>query len=123
MVRQQRVAGTIELKVNGDLLRAVGSFSYGLGKDKKEASIGSTGVDGFKGTPQVAFIEGEIRHTPRTNVDALTDLEDVTVTLMLANKQIVVLRNAWFAGEGTGSTDEGTFAVRFEGASGEMQRS
>lgn len=122
MVKQSRVAGVIELKVNGDLLRAVGDFTFNLGKPKREAAIGSTGVDGFKEMPQVAFIEGSIRHTERTNVAAITDVADATITLTLANKQVVVLRNAWFAGEGAGHTEEGTFDVRFEGVSGELQR-
>jgi hypothetical protein len=30
-----------------------------------------------------------------------------------------VLRNAWFAGEGTGNSEEANFPVRFEGLSGE----
>lgn len=122
MVKQSRVAGTIELKVNGDLLRAVGDFTFNLGKPKREGVIGATGIDGFKEMPQLAFIEGTIRHTDRTNVAAICDVTDATVTLTLANKQVFVLRNAWFAGDSTGHTEEGTFDVRFEGVSGEMQR-
>jgi len=39
------------------------------------------------------------------------------VTLQVANGKTIVLRNAWFAGEGTVQTEEGNIAVRFEGLS------
>lgn len=122
MVKQSRVAGIIEVKVNGELLRAAGAFTWNLGEPKREAVVGSTGVDGFKETPQVAFIEGEIRYTAQTNVKAITQIVDATVTLRLANGHTIVQRNSWYAGEGTGSTEEGTFGVRFEGLSAETMR-
>lgn len=122
MPRQKRVAGTIEVKVNGDLLRAVGDFSWNLGKPKREMKVGSTGADGYAEMPQVAFIEGVIRHTANTNIAALCDLVDATITLTLANTQVYVLRDAIYAGEGTGHTEEGTFDVRFEGISADLQR-
>lgn len=123
MPRQKRVAGVIEVKVNGDLLRAVGDFSWNLGKPKRETKMGSTGADGYSETPQVAFIEGKIRDTANTNITALCDLVDATVTLTKANGHVHVLRDAFFAGDGTGNTEEGTFDVRFEGISADIQRS
>jgi len=39
---------------------------------------------------------------------------NVTVTLKLANDKVIILRNAWFAGEGTVTTEEGEIAVRWE---------
>jgi hypothetical protein len=48
-------------------------------------------------------------------VDALVSMKDATVTLTLANDKVIVLRGAFFAGEGTGNTDEGNIGVRFEG--------
>lgn len=120
MVDQKRVAGVIEVRVNGDLLRAAGDFSYNPGQPKRDAMIGATGVDGYSEKPQVPFIEGDIRHTGRTNIMALCNITDATITLSLANGHGMVLRNGWYAGEGTGNTGEGTFGARFEGLSAEM---
>lgn len=46
-------------------------------------------------------------------------MDNATVTLELANGKMIVLRNAWFASEGTVQTEEGTIALRFEGISAE----
>jgi len=115
----QRVAGLIEVKVNGEIQAAKGSWSYNLGRPKREAVIGSDGVHGYKETPQVAFIEGAI--TDRGNLDlaAIASGRDSTVTLTLGNGKIVSLSEAWFAGDGTGTSEEGEIAVRWEGSNAE----
>ena len=114
MATKNRRAGRIFFKVNGAPYDAKGSYSYNLGQDKNEAIIGSDGVHGFKSTPQVAFIEGVITDSRDVDLAALAQLEDETVTLELANGKTVVLPEAWYAGEGTGSTEEGEIPVRFE---------
>lgn len=116
----KRVGGIIFLKVDGDLQRAKGAFSYNLGKPKREAVIGGDGIaHGYKETGQVAFIEGEITDDRKLNLAALLELEDVTVTLELANGKVISLRDAWYAGEGTGQSEEGNIGVRFEAPTGE----
>lgn len=115
----ERKGGIIFVKVNGEIQDAKGNFTYNLGKPKREAIVGSDAVHGFKETPQVSFIEGEITDRSTLDLEALVTTEDATVTLELANGKVISLRNAWYAGEGTGNTDEGNIAVRFEGKSGE----
>lgn len=114
-----RVGGIIELKVNGSIFSAKGNFTYNIGRNRKEAIIGADRTHGYKETPQVAFIEGEI--TDRANLDLaeFVSATDATVYLRLANGKVIVLRQAWFAAEGTGNTEEGNIGVRFEGMSGE----
>jgi hypothetical protein len=109
----------IQVQVDGGVLDAKGSWSYNLGRAMRETIIGADGVHGFKETPQAAFIEGEI--TDRTTLDLadLVTIEGATVTLSLANGKVIALRDAWFAGEGTGNSEEGNIAVRFEGAGAE----
>ena len=44
----------------------------------------------------------------------LTSIDNATVTLQLASGKTVVLSDAWYAGEGTGNTEEANIGVRFE---------
>src|SRR5574340_429631 len=118
----QRRGGVISLQVNGELYEAKGDFTYNLGRPMREAIIGADAVHGFKETPQVAFVEGEITDRGTLDLDKLVTLEDATVTLQLANGKVIVLRDAWFAGEGTGNTGEGNIGVRFEGKDAEEVR-
>lgn len=115
----QRVAGLIQLQTNGEVLRAKGAFTYNLGKPKREPVIGSDGVHGFKEVPQVAFIEGAITDAGDINLATLATLRDATVNLTLGNGKMIVLNAAWYAGDGTGNTEEGEIGVRWEGSNAE----
>lgn len=114
-----RVGGIIELKVNGSTYSAKGNFTYNIGRNRKEAVIGADRTHGFKETPQVAFIEGEITDRRTLDLDTLLTLDNATVMLRLANGKLIVLRQAWYAAEGTGNTEEGNIAFRVEGMDGE----
>lgn len=118
----QRRGGLIQFQVNGELYDAKGEFTYNLGRPKREPIIGADGVHGYKETPQVAFIEGAVTDRGALDLAKLTGIALATVTLELANGKVVVLRDAWYAGDGTGSTDEGNIDVRFEGVQGEEIR-
>lgn len=115
----QRRGGLISFQVNGEVFDAKGAFAYNLGRPKKEALLGSDGVHGYIEKPQVSFVEGEITDRGSLDLAALVEMTDATVTLDLANGKLIVLRDAWYAGEGTGNSEEGNIAVRFEGKSGE----
>lgn len=117
MANPNRRAGIIFVKVDGALLDAKGNFTYGLGSPMREAIVGSSGITGYKETPQVSFIEGEITDRKGLDFAALIEVDGVTVTLELSNEKTIVLNNAWFAGEGSGQTEEANIAVRFESAS------
>lgn len=116
----QRLGGIISVKVNGKIHQAKGAFTYNPGKPKREAIIGSDGQHGFKETPQAGFIEGEFTDEQALDVPNLVTLQNVTVIIYLANGKMFVLRNAYYAGEGTTSTDEGNIGVRFEGRGEEV---
>ena len=115
----QRRAGIIQLKVDGAIQEAKGSFSYNLGKPKRESIVGADGVHGFKETPQVAFIEGEITDNSSLDLEKLVTLDGVTATLEISNGKVIVLRDAWYAGEGTVQTDEANIGFRLESKNGE----
>jgi len=107
------------VQVNGEVYDAKGSWSYNLGRPMREAILGSDTVHGYKETPQVAFIEGEITDRSSLDLARLVTMTDATVTLELANGKVIALRDAWFSGEGTGNSEEGNISVRFEGSGAE----
>jgi hypothetical protein len=115
MAGKNRVGGTIALKINGDIYFAKGNFTYNLGKAKREAVVGADVVHGYKETPQVPFIEGEITDRNELSLEDLVTLDDATVTLELANGKVITLSEGWYASEGTGNTEEGNIGCRFEG--------
>lgn len=118
-----RIGGTVTVKADGVQYAAKGSFSYGIGKPKKTAVMGSDmTVHGYKEEGQVPFIEGKITDNYSLDLGKLQDLKDATVTLTVANGKTIVVRNAWYAGEGKGDTDEGELDFRFEGLSGEEMK-
>lgn len=115
----QRVGGIIQVAANGQLYDAYGEWTWNLGRPKAEAVLGTSAVVGYKEMPQVAFIEGEIIDRRTLSVEALLGLRDASVTLYLANGKLITLRDAWYAAEGTGSTENGNIECRFEGMSAE----
>ena len=114
MAGNNRVGGIVELKIDGAIYSAKGNFTYNIGRPKRDPVVGSDTVHGFKETPQVAFIEGEITDNDGLDLATLLDATDVVVTLQLGSGKVIVLNHAWFAGEGTGNTEEGNIGVRFE---------
>ena len=115
----RRVGGIINIKADGDLLEAKGNWTYDLGAPQREAVAGAGRVHGFKETPKPAFVEGAITDRQGLDVKRLQNIEDATVVLELANGKTIVLRDAWYAGDGQGSTEEGELNVRFESEEGE----
>lgn len=111
----QRVGGIIQLQVNGEVYKAKGAFSYNPGVPQREAVIGSDAPHGFKETPKVAFIEGEITDMPGLKLKDLFSITNATVTLKLGIGKMFALNGAYYAGDGNANTDEGNITVRFEG--------
>lgn len=120
MADENRRSGVLYVKKDSQLFDVKGSFTYNLGKPKRDAIVGHDRVHGYKELPQVPYIEGTI--TDSSTLDLETDILGVTnstLTLELANGKTIVLRNAWYAGEGEVTTEEAEIAVRFEGMSAE----
>ena len=114
----QRRAGLIQLQVTGEIMDASGNFDYNLGIPKKEGIVGANGVPlGFKEIGQIPFIEGEIIDRGTLDVAVMLSAVDQTVTLKLANGKSVALYDAYFAGEGTASSEDAKIKVRWEGSS------
>lgn len=116
------VGGILEFKVNGEIQNAKGNFKYNPGKLKREGIVGPDRVHGYKGLPQIPYIEGEITDRSDLDVESFMDIDEGTITLSLANGKVFVLKEAWYAADGDIETEEGNIQVRFEGMSAEEVR-
>jgi hypothetical protein len=119
MSTKNRRGGVIQLQINGVVFDCEGSFSYGLGNPKREAKVGHDRVHGYTELPQAPYIEGSIRDSGDLSMSDLQNLTESTVTLKLANGKTIMLREAWYAAEGKGETEDGKMEVRFEGMGAE----
>ena len=117
-----RVGGIIQLKRDGQLYQAKGAFDYDIGVPLKEGVVGMDRVHGYKETPQIPYIEGTITDSPEISFEDLANTSDATITLDLANGKTIVLRNAWWASNSKGNSEEGEIEARFEGLSAEEIR-
>ena len=114
----QRRAGFVQLQTNGEVQDASGNFSYNLGGMKREAIQTADGrTVGYKETPQTPSVEGEVIDRGDLDLEALVNGKDLTVTLKHANGKTIALYEAFFAGEGTASTEDAKIPVRWEGTS------
>ena len=114
-----RRAGVLFLKVNGTQYDVVGEVTYNLGRAKREALVGLDGVHGHKEMPQAPFIEATLRDRPGLDMNSLLLLDAATVVAEVANGKAIVLRNAWFEGDGTVNAEEATITARFVGLQAE----
>lgn len=115
----RRVGGILFFKLDGQLFQAKGEYTYDIGVPKREAVVGADAVHGFKEEPKVPFIEGAITDNDELDLQALLEFRDGTATLELANGKVIVIREAFYAGDGTVTTSEGEVTVRIEGIRGE----
>lgn len=111
----RRVGGIIFIKADGVQYDAKGQFTYNLGVPKRDPVLGHDKHHGYKELPQEAYCEGEITDSATLNVKQLMNINNATVTLELANGKVIVLKGAYFSGEGNVQTEEGNIAVRFTG--------
>jgi len=114
-----RVGGIITLRLNGEVQKAKGVFSYNIGAPMREEVIGSNGDVDFSEKPQAPMVEGEITDRGDMDLRALLLFENGTVTLELANGKTIVIGGAFFAGSGEVQTEEGNIKVKFIGSTGE----
>lgn len=119
MANPNRLGGTIFLSIGGERQGCKGNFSYNIGSPKRDPIIGASEVQGYSEKTQVPMIEGEITDRPDLTLKDILEFDGDTVTLELANGKVIMLSEAWYAGEGNVSTEEGAIAVLIHARRGE----
>jgi hypothetical protein len=122
MAKNNRVGGIIEIKVDGVLYAAKGSFTYNMGANKREAVVGADVVHGYKEMPQAAKLEGALTDRSDLDVKTILNLKGATATLSLANGKVIVFKDAWYSGDGNITTEEGEIELKMEAISAEEIR-
>lgn len=111
----QRRFGVKQLQIDGVVHLAKGGVSYSLGGDKLESVMGVDRRHGVKVARIPAYIEVTITDAGTdTNLKALTQIKDSTVTLDLENGKTIKLGHANYAAEGKVTAEEGEIEARFE---------
>ena len=110
-----RVSGIFYVRIDGVQRNAMGNFTYNLGAVKREPVIGADGIHGFSEMPQSPRIEGEITDQSDLDVETMLNLTDTTITLELANGKVIVLSNAYYAGDGDIGTENANVQILFHG--------
>ncbi len=112
------IAGKFTLSCDGIAFYASGVFKYGGGFDKREAIMHSSGVAGFKSTPVVPYISGDLIDNDSLALTDIANMTSSTITLDLANGKQIVLRGAYFTNEnGLEADTDGKITIKFEGQS------
>lgn len=122
MAKPNLIGGNAYLKVNGVQYQSRGDWSYSHGTAERTTVFDGSRPAGYTEQPREPMIEGEITTPADFDGLALTEIDGATVTLELDNGNVVTLRDAWYAGEGTFNVREGKLPVKFVGKSLEVVR-
>lgn len=114
-----RVAGRIFFKVDGQQYSVGASVTYNLGLPKRESGSDSSFEHYYKEKPQVPYVSGELLDRNSVDVAKFLALDEVTVTLEIANGKTIAFRDGWQAGEGEINAEEGMIGFKFEARSAE----
>lgn len=114
----KRVAGITYMRV-GSRQYPVRELEYDVTSSTREGVAGIDGVHGYKETPKVPYMSGQITTAADVSIEDLHAYTDTTVTVECPDGRVIVLRNAWYASEATAAPADGQVAFRFEGMSGD----
>ena len=120
MPRIKPIGGYAEVRYNGETLLFRSELTWSFQKFTKKAVAGRDArVHGYTQEPAVPYIEGKHTYDGSRTIKDLEAIEDATVTVRLADGRVLVLRNAFIAGEIKPGGDEGEISIRWEGSEGE----
>jgi hypothetical protein len=112
-----RIAGTAYLSVDGISYPVAGDFEYDSSIVTRETLAGQSGVDGFSEKPKAGQIKATLRDMGGLTLAALNAMDNVTVTVELANGKTIIGRNMWTVDPQGAKAEDATVPVTWEGPS------
>src|SRR5215471_15171206 len=91
----RRIAGVAYVFVDGRQYPLRGGLTISIDNIERTGVAGMDGVHGFTETPRVPWIEGDFSDLAGLSLLTLQRMDNVTITVELANGKVYVLRNAW----------------------------
>ena len=122
MAKPNLIGGTAYIKLDGVQHMSRGNWTYNHGKPTRKTVFDGNLSVGYTEEPQEPMIEGDMTVPATLDTAALVVADGITVTLELENGNVVVLRDAWFANEGTVDVNAGSMPAKFVGRSLEVMR-
>ena len=114
------VGGIARITIDGVTFPVKGNWTFNVGGSARTTVVGADAVHGFAVVPAAPFMEGAFTWDGSFDPATLREANEVTAAMDLPNGKTFVLRDAWFAGEGDQTTEEGEMAVRLEGLSADI---
>lgn len=112
---KNRIAGTAYLSVDGVSYPVAGDFEYDPSERARESLTGQDTVHGFSEKPKVGSIKATLRDMGGLSLKQINQMDDVTVTVELANGKTVIGRNMWTVNPQGAKAEDATFPAEWEG--------
>lgn len=113
----RRLAGVAAMTIDGDAWDVVSELEYSPSTVTRETMKGQTAVEGYSEMPQQGYMSMTLRDRSDETVYSLNQKTNATIVAQLANGKTVYGAGMWQTGEIGVNTQEGTFSIKFEGAS------
>jgi NAD dependent epimerase/dehydratase family enzyme len=118
----EKIAGLFKMSVNGRY-ETIGEGTFTVSPDgfTRDAKLSSSGVAGFIEKAQAPYIECEFLTVKDFSLKRIQSWENETIAAEgLGGGKTVILYNAFYAGGGSLSANEGTFKAKLIGTSAEI---
>ena len=104
-------SGILEVKKDGDALYIEGDWEYDDGTPTKEDQVGHN-FTSPKYIPSVRYVAGNARFETLAQETEFLATSSATITMTLANGEILTLEDAYATRTGASKTDSGLVPVR-----------
>jgi hypothetical protein len=115
-----RLAGTVNLSVDGQVFLLAGEFEYDPSIVSRETLTGMDTVHGYSEKPHAPHISGTLRDSGGLSVAALNAMTGVTVVAELANGKTIIGQSMWTVEAQTAKSTDATIEIKWEGPQGSV---
>src|SRR5215467_11246047 len=113
----RRLAGIASIAIDGTAYDVVSDLVWNPSSVRRETLAGQTRVEGYSEMPVAGFIAATIRDNGGATYADFNAKTNSTIVVQQANGKVIYGAGMWCVESAEVRTQEGTFAVRFEGPS------